>query len=277
VIPGSADATEISLTENVVRAPMHPADQFEAFRDLIDAGGSVADVAARFGISETAVKQRLRLARVSPMVFAAYRGGELTLEQVQAFAVSDDHAAQERVLGELSHRSDEPDDIRGALTQDAIPATDRRARFVTLPEYERAGGTLRRDLFAEGEDGVFLLDSGLLDRLALEKLQAEASAVKAEGWKWVEAALELDYEERGAFRTRNPEALPLSDEAAAERKALAEEYERLFDTLREDDEETCERLDEIEARIAELQDAGRAYTQIGSPLQRRRKPLTGYM
>ena len=57
VLAGSADATEISLTENVVRAPMHPADQFEAFRGLIDAGASVADIAARFGIRETAVKK----------------------------------------------------------------------------------------------------------------------------------------------------------------------------------------------------------------------------
>ena len=134
IVPGTSDATEISLTENVVRAPMHPADQFVAFRDLVDSGSSIADIAARFGISETAVKKRLRLARVSPKVFEAYRADELTLEQVQAFAVSDDHAAQERVFGELHHVSD-PDDIRGALTQDEIAATDRRARLIGLAAY----------------------------------------------------------------------------------------------------------------------------------------------
>jgi hypothetical protein len=32
------DAAEIGLAENVVRQPMHPADQFEAFRNLIDKG-----------------------------------------------------------------------------------------------------------------------------------------------------------------------------------------------------------------------------------------------
>ena len=31
-----ADATEIGLAENVVRLAMHPSDQFEAFRNLID-------------------------------------------------------------------------------------------------------------------------------------------------------------------------------------------------------------------------------------------------
>jgi ParB family chromosome partitioning protein len=79
VIPGSADGTGISLTENVVRAPMHPADQFESFRDLIDGGSTPAEIAARFGISKKGVKQRLRLARISPAVFEAYRAGDLAL------------------------------------------------------------------------------------------------------------------------------------------------------------------------------------------------------
>jgi ParB family chromosome partitioning protein len=259
VVPGSADGAEISLAENVVRAPMHPADQFEAFRDLIDAGATPEDIAARFGITEAAVKKRLRLARVSPVVFEAYRKGDLTLEQVQAFAVSDDAEAQERVFGELPQDSD-PRDIRHALTEHDIAATDRRARFVTVAAYEEAGGALRRDLFAEGDEGVFLLDSVLLDRLAREKLEAAAEAVRAEGWKWVETEPELDYEARAAYRRRPPEPLPLSGEAAAERKRLAEEYHTLFDGMEEGDEEASARLDAIESRIAELEDTGSAYT-----------------
>jgi ParB family transcriptional regulator, chromosome partitioning protein len=259
VKPGTADATEIGLTENVVRAPMHPADQFEAFRDLIDGGSTPAGIAARFGISEVAVKQRLKLARVSPAVFQAYRDAELTLEQVQAFTVSDDHAAQDHLLENLSEWNQDPDDIRNALTQDDIAATDRRARFVTLPAYEEAGGTFRRDLFAEGDEGVFLLDAELLDRLALEKLQAEAEVIKAEGWKWVEAAVTVDRSEMD-FRVRRPEPLPLSEEALAEQKRLSEEYSALFESADEHDEETSERLDGIESRIAELEKTERAYT-----------------
>ena len=96
VVPGSADATEISLTENVMRMPMHPADQFDAFRELIDNGSTPADIAARFGITEAGVKQRLKLARVSPVILEAYRNEDLNLDQVQAFAISDDHEAQEK-------------------------------------------------------------------------------------------------------------------------------------------------------------------------------------
>ena len=181
IVPGSADPTEISLTENVVRAPMHPADQFEAFRALVDDGSSVADIAARFGMAETAVKQRLKLARVSPIVFEAYRGGELSLEQVQAFAVSDDHAAQERVFGELSHRNATRKTSAALSPRMRFAATDRRARFVTVAAYEEAGGAVKRDLFAEGDEGVFLLDAALLDRLAQTEASGASRSAQSRG------------------------------------------------------------------------------------------------
>lgn len=259
IVPGTADPTEIGLAENVMRAPMHPADQFEAFRALIDDGSSPAEVAARFGVSETGVKQRLRLARVSAIVFKAYREGDLNLEQVQAFAVTDDTAAQERIFSEMAGRNVQPATIRRALTEGEIRATDKRARFVTVAAYEEAGGAVRRDLFAEGDEGIFILDSGLLDRLALEKLEATAETVRAEGWKWVETRLEFGYAEQAEFGSRDPEPLPLSDEATAEQKRLAEEYQTLFESGSEEDEARSDRLDEIEARIEELEDTEEAY------------------
>ncbi len=258
VVSGSADATEISLTENIVRAPMHPADQFEAFLSLIDAGASPADVAARFGLSEIAVKQRLKLARVSPNILQAYRAGELTLQQVQAFAISDDHEAQERVHSELPDWINDADAIRDALTQDEISLSDRRARFVTLAAYEEAGGDIRRDLFAEDENGVFVLDAELLERLAMEKLVTEAETIRAEGWKWVEAFVKFDRSQMN-FRTRHPEALPLSAEAEAEQARLTKEYEALFSSQDEHDDEATEQLDTLEEQINALNDTPRVF------------------
>lgn len=123
------DASELSLAENVMRENMHPADQFEAFRDLIDKGMPMADIAARFSVSEHTVKQRLALARVSPLVLKAYRDEELTLEDVMAFAVTNDHEAQEHVLSELEQHHG-PRDIREALTENEIPATDILERLL---------------------------------------------------------------------------------------------------------------------------------------------------
>ena len=50
---GSSDtAKQVSLSENIFRVPLHPADEFAAFQELIDQGRSVADVAAVMGYSE---------------------------------------------------------------------------------------------------------------------------------------------------------------------------------------------------------------------------------
>jgi ParB family chromosome partitioning protein len=124
-------AAELSLAENVLREPMHPADEFEAFRALVDGGMAEADVAARFGVTESVVNRRLRLARVCPDVLEVYRGDRLSLAQVMAFTVSDDHAMQERVFANLCEWNDDPHSIRDALTEREIAATDRRVRFVS--------------------------------------------------------------------------------------------------------------------------------------------------
>jgi len=55
-------AREMSLAENTVRLAMHPADQFEAFAALIEQGESAADVAVRFGVEESFVLKRMKLA-----------------------------------------------------------------------------------------------------------------------------------------------------------------------------------------------------------------------
>ena len=57
---------ELSLAENVVRIAMHPSDQVVAFTKLAGVGLSVAAIAARFGMSERLVEQRLRLGNAAP-------------------------------------------------------------------------------------------------------------------------------------------------------------------------------------------------------------------
>ena len=71
------DGAEASLVENVVGLDMHPADQFEAFAALHQdgAGLGIKDIAARFEVSAHTVRQRLRVAVVSPALVQAYRAG----------------------------------------------------------------------------------------------------------------------------------------------------------------------------------------------------------
>ena len=79
VIGNGATDSELSLAENVVRVAMHPADQVVAFTKLGDAGLSVAAIAARFGLSERLVEQRLRLGNAAPELLDAYRADDIDL------------------------------------------------------------------------------------------------------------------------------------------------------------------------------------------------------
>ena len=87
-------ALEMSLAENTVRLAMHPADQFEAFAALIDQGATAAEVAQRFGVEESLVLKRMKLARVAPQLIQEYRDDGMTLECLMAFTVTDDHRRQ---------------------------------------------------------------------------------------------------------------------------------------------------------------------------------------
>jgi len=192
VIGEDEDAAEISLVENTMRVAMHPDDQFEAFHGLVESGKGIEEVAARFGVTPAVVERRLKLANVSPKLRAAFRKGDLTLDQMMAFAVSDDHERQEEVCKNLAHWNSSPREIKAALTQEAVALSQPLAKFVTVEAYVTAGGVIQRDLFDTENEG-FMPDRALALRLAHDKLDAAVDAVRAEGWKWVKAEVERDY------------------------------------------------------------------------------------
>ncbi len=125
VVRDEGIAEEDSLAENVQRVALHPLDQFRAFRTLRDASLGEEEIAARFFVSVNAVKQRLKLAAVSPKLLDLYAEDEMTLEQLMAFTVTDDRARQEQVWENLSGSyNKEPYFIRRQLTESAIRASD---------------------------------------------------------------------------------------------------------------------------------------------------------
>ena len=187
VLADDDNPTEISLAENQLREAMHPDDQCAAFQSLIGDGMPVEDIAARFGVTPAVVRQRLKLAAVSPKLRALYRKGEATLAQMMALTLTDDHAAQETAFAE----GGSPHGIRAVLTQDTVRMNARLVAFVGLDAYRAAGGGVIDDLF-NPEDG-FLTDAALLDRLATAKLTEAAAVVEAEGWAWVSVELARDY------------------------------------------------------------------------------------
>lgn len=64
---------------------MHPLDQFRAFQSLRDGGMSEEEIGARHFVTPAIVKQRLRLASISPKLHDVYAEDGMTLEQLMAF------------------------------------------------------------------------------------------------------------------------------------------------------------------------------------------------
>ncbi len=267
LVPDAAART-VSLTENVQREAMHPADQFEAFAALVAEGRAVEDMAADFGVTPLVVHRRLKLANVSPRLLADYRADAVTLDQLMALAITDDHTAQEAAFYDSPQWQRSPDALRDHLTQEEIDAgRDPVARFVGLDAYEQAGGGLRRDLFADEHSGVFLADATLLDALARDKLAAVADEVRAEGWGWVDVAPRATYADLHRFqRVRATRREPGKAEAKRIAK-LESEQAKLQERL--DDENEAIGDDEAQA----LQDAMDA---IGNDLDAIERTLLVY-
>jgi ParB family transcriptional regulator, chromosome partitioning protein len=245
-------AEEDSLAENVQRADLHPLDQFRAFQTLREKGLSEEEIAARFFVSPSVVKQRLKLAAVSQKLLDVYAEDGMTLEQLMAFTVTNDHARQEQVWEALAHSyNKEPYHIRRQLTEGAVRAADKRAQFVGVDVYEATGGVVLRDLF-EHDDGGWLQDPALLDRLVMEKLKAEAETLHAEGWKWIAVATEFPYGHTAGLRRLEGTMVDLTGEERTTREALRAELDRLEAEYADADElpdDVDQRLDEIETAL----------------------------
>ena len=264
LLVADASARTVSLTENVQREAMHPADQFEAFAALVKEGRPIEDIAADFAVTPLVVQRRLRLANVSPRLLADYRADAVNLEQLMALAITGDHAAQDAAFYDAPEWQRSPHALRERLTEREIDASHALVRFVGLAAYEAAGGGIRRDLFAQDESGVYVSDTALLETLVREKLDSHAAAVKAEGWAWVDAAHAVAFADLQAFQqapreprratkreTERMEKLEAKMQAIGEAldAALEEDDEEKADALQEEGDSVGEQLQALESRL----------------------------
>ena len=251
--PDGEAARELSLVENVVRAAMHPADQVEAFRALADEGETAAAIAARFGVSEHTVAQRLRLGHAAPELLDAYRADEMDLATLMAFTVTTDPARQRAVWEELKVQGYRPSarQVKRRLTEGRVPAEAAIARYVGVDAYETAGGTVTRDLFADDdESGVWLDDPEILRGLAMQRLDAAAEELRTR-WAWAEVHLEVDWATTARYWRVHPEPCEATDAETAELETLTERIGE-FDQL-DDDEWTEAIAAEAEAAEARIE------------------------
>jgi ParB family chromosome partitioning protein len=250
-------AQEASLAENFQRLSMNPADECLAFSALVEQGADAEGIARRFGLTVRFVDGRLRLAGLAPVVFEALGAGEISLDVAKAYAATPDRERQALVFEQMSqgYGAAHPDSIRRMMTQATISAGDRRALFIGEEAYVAAGGRVERDLFSD-DTGARWLDIAIVERLACEKLEAEAQRTAAElGYAFVRPTLNswIGHEEVQGLRRVPVETVPLTDEETASVDSLEGEIEDLVDLLQDEETGEAER-DEAEARIRALND-----------------------
>lgn len=255
---GSTSVEDDSLAENVHRLQLHPLDQFRAFQTLHLQGLGEEEIAARYFVSVSTVRQRLRLASVSPRLLDLYANDEIKLEQVMAFSITTDHVRQEQVWDTVSRSHiRESYYIRRLLTETAVRAADRRAVYVGIETYEAAGGVVMRDLF-EQDQGGWLQDPALLEQLVFEKLRTDAETLKAvEGWKWIDAAIDFPYGHTSGLRRFYGERAELNTDELARHDEVKGEYDKLdaeYAEAEDYSEETEARLEELGNDLDRLND-----------------------
>ncbi|MFK5950002.1 MAG: ParB/RepB/Spo0J family partition protein [Methylococcales bacterium] len=255
-----SNITAISLAENI-KATMHPADEFMAYQKMTDEGKSVKDIACEFGVTQTHVKRRLKLAGVAPEIIKVFRDNKISLEVVMAFTVSDSHESQMGCYKELCPNQLHVNRIKGMLLDDTVRDSAGVVKLVTLKAYKKAGGSVICDLF---ESNTFINNVELLNTLAMDKFDIKRQELLLAGWKWCEIGYKSE-ESYGRLSQLTAKIGKLPKELSNNLKAkLAEqkllEDKDLDDWTDEDNEREDALYDEIES-LENEQDEYRAFTK----------------
>ncbi|SAI73131.1 ParB-like nuclease [Bordetella ansorpii] len=264
IIP-ARHALNASLIENIARKAMHPADVYTTYARLRAENWSVPEIAIAHGVSEVAVRKLLALGEVAPSLMAQFRQGRIELADMQALAAVPDHARQIAVWKAVSHRSNyrRAADIRELLTGSDIRGDSVLARYITVAAYERAGGNVRRDLFAERGEDVYLTDAQKVHSMVVDKLKRTklARAIAKEGWAWVQFQPLLPHAERRDYGSIQAALREPNAEEAARFKAIESDQDDLRERIDasgidEDDKEDDEDEDDGQAGAPDKPEAG---------------------
>ncbi|MFY2610873.1 ParB/RepB/Spo0J family partition protein [Achromobacter xylosoxidans] len=264
-------AHHASLIENDAREDMHVADLIGAYGRLHADGWTPDAIATAHGVAVLAVKRMLALADLAPELMELLRDEKISLDVAQALVGVADHERQIAAYKASKHHYSPVFAIRQMLAETELPATAPVARYLTVQAYEKAGGSVRRDLFTQGNEGVFLADPALAQTLAIEKMQRSklAKALHDEGWAWIECRADLSHDERrhygeiGRVR-REPnkkeakQLADLQDQLDTKSRALSE-LQAQDEYLDSDEDALFEAVDKLENEIEELEQSFLVY------------------
>jgi|GEM_PF-6718284 len=204
-----AEARELSLALNLVRADMHPVDAYRAFSALHVDKEKPLDVDAisiRFGIDTKIVRQRLALGALDDVILTAWQKEQLREADVQAFTLLTDKKAQAALYAKLKKSGNcYSHNIRDAIKQGQRNIS-AMLKTVGQKAYEDRGGKVVTDLFG-GEHVAS--DPALLQTMLEEKVVETVEKLKAEGWSFVLTERPENHFEYGRIQ---PPFKPTADE-----------------------------------------------------------------
>lgn len=246
---------EISLTANFQREAMTPAEECRAFDHFLQSDGDIDAVAKRFGQTRRFIEGRLRLAKLAAPVFEALANGDITLDMAKAYGSTEDQTKQERVFAQYGqHSYINADQIRRAIANDTMKATDPVAILVGEDAYAAAGGRVERELFSE--DGDRWSDPELAQSLAATIMEAEAKRLGEEqGLAWIRPIATTNlYGATADLHRVQLEPAPLTETEETRSEEIAARMEIISEEIEGSDEETYAILEaEYEALQAEYE------------------------
>jgi len=182
-ICGKDHAIDVSLSANLVRSAMTPADQFTAFHKLHHLENvPVDEIAKRYYVDSATVKRILKLAALAKPIFKAFRDGDISLDAAKVYAGCGDIDRQLNAFDECGVDAS-VHAIRVSLRRNTYLADAARVAFVGLQNYRDKGGVLEDDLF---EDKTILLNGEIIDELMGEAIQSHTQSLLDDGWSFVE-------------------------------------------------------------------------------------------
>lgn len=228
------EAEALSLTENFNREPMHPLDEAEAFAKLADVDRKgVHTIAIEFGVSESYVRQRMKLAGLCGVVKAAYRAGEIDTATAEAFTAVP-VARQEELWEQVGGKPRHADQIRNLTESDWIDARHALFDVESLP-----AEAISMDLFRES---VLIRRSEFLEA-QIAALNAERVQLVESGWS--EVVVGASHEVQDRLRPMVEPQPELTPDEQARLDALDAGRDQLDPT--EDDEAVSEAFEVIDA------------------------------
>jgi ParB family chromosome partitioning protein len=225
------NARATSLATNLVRAGMHPVDEFEAFAALVKEGALIEVIASEYARTVPQVRQALSLAAIAPEIRKAWREGKIDGEAAEAYAQTRDLAHQVRTFKKLKGRAFDAWAVNQEIAGARAHELDKLLKLVGKKEYEAAGHQVNPSLFGDDDRETITVNNvPALKAMALREVSDECDRLTKDGWGW---ALPRDEAPKDLYAWRRlPHETPSKAQKALAGCTVDVNYEGKFEVER---------------------------------------------